>query len=202
MNRKTSARRISPTRIYQLHVELDDIEPRIWRRLWVADTLTLAKLDRVIQAAMGWTNSHLHEFEIEGTRYGMLDDEWPQDRPLLDDKRHRLGQVLGEKVVDFVYTYDFGDNWEHAVTVEKRLEPEEQTNTWPICLAGENACPRRMSAASAATWNSSKPSATRRIQSTSRCGAGSAAPSIPAASTSTPPTQRSGNCADQPVKMT
>ena len=141
MNRKTSARRISPTRIYQLHIELDDIEPRIWRRLWVADTLTLAQLDRVIQAAMGWTNRHLHEFEIEGTRYGLLDDEWSQDRPLLDDKRHRLGKVLGEEVVDFVYTYDFGDNWEHAVTMEKRLEPEEQTNTWPICLAGENACP-------------------------------------------------------------
>ena len=141
MNRKTSARRISPSRIYQLHIELDDIQPRIWRRLWVADTLTLAKLDRVIQAAMGWTNSHLHEFEIKGTRYGMLDDEWPQDPPLLDDKRHRLGEVLGDDVVDFVYTYDFGDNWRHAVMVEKLLEPEEQTNTWPICLAGENACP-------------------------------------------------------------
>jgi len=141
MNRKTTTRRTTTTRIYQLHVELNEIQPRIWRRLWVADTLTLAKLDRVIQAAMGWTNSHLHEFEIEAKRYGVLDDEWPQDQPVLDDKRHRLGEVLGVNVIEFVYTYDFGDNWQHTVTIEKLLEPDEQANSWPICLAGENACP-------------------------------------------------------------
>lgn len=141
MNSKTATRRRIPTRIYQLHVELKEMQPRIWRQLWVADTLTLAKLDRVIQAAMGWTNSHLHEFEIDGTRYGMADNEWPQDQPVLDDKRHRLSEVLDADVGVFLYTYDFGDNWQHTVTVEKRLDPEERINTWPICLAGENACP-------------------------------------------------------------
>jgi len=66
---KRPPRRAKPERIYQLHVALDDIQPTIWRRLWVADTLSLAKLDRVIQAAMGWTNSPLHEFKIAGKRY-------------------------------------------------------------------------------------------------------------------------------------
>ena len=78
----------APKRVYQLLVELDEVEPRVWRRLWVPDTLTLAKLDRVIQAAMGWTNSHLHEFEVEGKRYGIPDDEGFDETPTLDDRRH------------------------------------------------------------------------------------------------------------------
>jgi hypothetical protein len=67
---KRPSRRAEPQRVYQLHVALDELRPTIWRRLWIADTLTLAKLDRVIQAAMGWTNSHLHEFKIAGKSYG------------------------------------------------------------------------------------------------------------------------------------
>ena len=55
-----------PTRVYQLHIELANIEPCIWRTLLVPDTLKLSKLDRVIQEAFGWTNSHLHEFRMGG----------------------------------------------------------------------------------------------------------------------------------------
>ena len=128
-------------RVYQLLVELDEIEPRVWRRLWIPDTLTMAKLDRIIQTAMGWTNSHLHEFEVDGKRYGIPDDEGVLDTPTLDDRRHRVGAVLGEAVAGFNYTYDFGDNWCHTVTVENRLLPDESFNTWPVCIAGQNACP-------------------------------------------------------------
>jgi hypothetical protein len=76
-----------------LLVRLADIEPAIWRQLWVPDTLTLAKLDRVIQAAMGWTNSHLHDFRIEGRRDGVRNDQWGLDGDLLEDKRFRLADV-------------------------------------------------------------------------------------------------------------
>jgi hypothetical protein len=131
----------APKRVYQLLVELDEVEPRVWRRLWVPDTLTLAKLDRVIQAAMGWTNSHLHEFEVEGKRYGIADAEGFDETPTLDDRRHKVGAVLGSTVSRFHYTYDFGDNWRHTVAVEDRLLPDESFNTWPVCIAGQNACP-------------------------------------------------------------
>jgi hypothetical protein len=137
---KKPSRRAEPQRIYQLHISLDDIQPTIWRRLWVADTLTLAKLDRVIQAAMGWTNSHLHEFQIAGQRYGIPDDEYAEDNPMMDDRRSCVGMVLGSSVSDFTYLYDFGDHWQHAIKVEERLRPNE-INTWPTCLAGQNACP-------------------------------------------------------------
>jgi hypothetical protein len=140
MSTAKKSSRAEPRRIYQLHVALDEIQPKIWRRLWVADTLTLAKLDRVIQAAMGWTNSHLHEFKIAGKRYAIPDDEWPDDDPTSDDRRSRVGSVLADNVNEFSYLYDFGDCWQHTVKVEKLLEPSE-INTRPTCLGGQNACP-------------------------------------------------------------
>lgn len=109
--------------------------------LRIPDTLTLAKLDRVIQTVLGWTNSHLHEFEIEGQRYGMVPDEFPDAMPTKLDRNHRLGDVLQERVKGFSYTYDFGDNWCHVITVEKTLVPDDEVNTWPICLGGQHACP-------------------------------------------------------------
>ena len=135
---KTTKRAVAQ-RVYQLRISLDEADPSIWRRLWVPGTLTLAKLDLVIQTAMGWTNSHLHEFNIDGRRYGMVDDEWPSDEPVLEDKRHKLDKILGD-VKEFTYTYDFGDNWLHIVTVEQVLAANDM-NCWPMCLDGRNACP-------------------------------------------------------------
>ena len=137
----TKSRPNTIKRVYQLLVELDDVKPTVWRRLWVPDTLTMAKLDRVIQTAMGWTNSHLHEFVVDAKRYGIPDDEEVYDTPTLDDRRHKVGAALGEEIPGFSYTYDFGDNWRHTVTVENRLLPDDSFNTWPVCIAGQNACP-------------------------------------------------------------
>lgn len=138
---KAPARSETPQCIYQLHIALQELEPLIWRRIWVADNLTLAKLDRVIQTVMGWTNSHLHEFEIDGQRYGMVPDEFPVDNPAKLDRGFRLAEILGTTVQSFSYTYDFGDNWQHVVTVEELLKPDPEFNTWPICLGGQHACP-------------------------------------------------------------
>jgi hypothetical protein len=139
---KKVKRSAAPQRVYQLRVSLIDAQPSIWRRLWVPDLLTLAQLDRVIQAAMGWTNSHLHEFQISGQRYGMpADDEIMDDiAPPLDDRHHKVGDVLGTTVPSFSYVYDFGDGWEHTVVVEQIMLPND-LNTWPLCLDGCNACP-------------------------------------------------------------
>lgn len=113
---------------------LSPISPKL------ADTLTLAKLDRVIQAAMGWTNCHLHEFEITGQRYCIPDDEWPDDNPPLDDRRSDVGTALGDSVGKFTNPSDFGDHWQHTVMVEKHLAPNK-IGTLPPCLAGQSACP-------------------------------------------------------------
>lgn len=133
--------RPGPKCIYQLRIELQHIEPRIWRTILVPDTITLAKLDRVVQAAMGWTNSHLHDWHIEGKRYGAPNPEWDNEGDMLDDRKVTVGGVLGEHVPEFLYQYDFGDGWEHRIGVEKRLAPKPDYNTWPMCIAGANACP-------------------------------------------------------------
>ena len=58
----------------QLKIELAWIKPVIWRRIIVPETMTLGKLHDAIQAAMGWCDCHLHEFEIAGERYGIPED--------------------------------------------------------------------------------------------------------------------------------
>lgn len=103
--------------------------------------MTLADLDRIIQAAMGWTNSHMHLFAIDGNLYGLPDDEWIDDKPLLPDHGFTLDEVLGMTVKGFLHEYDFGDGWHHDVTVQAVELPDEGRNSWPMCLAGANACP-------------------------------------------------------------
>ena len=60
---------------------------------------------------------------------------------MLDERKFSIGAVLGEQVQTFGYHYDFGDGWEHIITVEDCLPAQEGRNDRPMCLAGENACP-------------------------------------------------------------
>ena len=137
LRRPTKARALQ--QVYQLHVQLEDIKPVIWRRLWVPGNLPLAKLDRVIQAAMGWQNMHLHAFDIAQVRYALPDPEWPQEEDR-DERKYDLDSVLADGTTEFVYTYDYGDDWRHHVRVEEILTPDEK-NRRTTCIAGANACP-------------------------------------------------------------
>jgi hypothetical protein len=128
-----------PASRLQLRIELQWIEPVVWRVVLVPETIKLHRLHDVIQSSMGWLDCHLHEFEIGGQRYGTPDPDW--DPP---------GSVIAENRIAFVtalrrtktcrYVYDFGDGWEHKIKVEKRLAPDAST-CGAICVAGEHACP-------------------------------------------------------------
>lgn len=125
---------------YQLKVTLEDTSPPIWRKIVVPGDLTLGDLHEVIQLAMGWENSHLHEFKI-GLKFFRGNhvevDEVEADG---NDDEITLEKVLGSRRRKFTYTYDFGDSWTHVINVEKR--PAKGTNTeFPRCLDGERACP-------------------------------------------------------------
>jgi Plasmid pRiA4b ORF-3-like protein len=122
--------------IAQLKVTLLDTEPPVWRRLLVPATIRLDRLDRVIQAAMGWTNSHLHMFKHPSGRYGVPD----LDFPLQDERRATLRDLVDREGETVGYEYDFGDGWEHEIVLEQLLvaEPGGQ---YPACLAGAGACP-------------------------------------------------------------
>lgn len=123
---------------YQLKVTLVGSEPPIWRRFQVAADATLAKLHLTLQAVMGWSSYHLHEFRIGGTHFG---EPSPEDwEPVTNEARVRLGEVLPGPRRTFRYEYDFGDSWEHRIVVEK-IVPALPRTALPVCLAGENACP-------------------------------------------------------------
>src|SRR4029078_11754501 len=105
--------------VFQLKIALREFKPLIWRRIQVEDC-TLDKLHEHIQTAMGWTNSHLHQFQIGGKRYGdplLLDES-----DVLDSTCTKIGDVLpqGGQPARFLYEYDFGDGWEHEILLEGR----------------------------------------------------------------------------------
>jgi hypothetical protein len=127
-----------PNDIYQLKVTLRDTRPPIWRRLLVPAGLTLEVLHDVLQVAMGWDGSHLHDFRIGQKRFGKPD---PNDRlmgldPIGNERTTHLYRVLAKVGAKAMYTYDFGDSWEHVIIVEKVLPPEPGV-AYPACVAGK-----------------------------------------------------------------
>ena len=124
------------TTIVSLKVTLRGTKPPIWRRLLMPDTMTLDDLHQAIQAAMGWDDCHLHAFDIDGRQYG--DRQTVDD--VADENRLTLKGLLKSGVARFAYTYDFGDNWEHTVAIEK-TRPAIDGEAYPLCVAGKRACP-------------------------------------------------------------
>jgi len=136
--KKGSQMRATPRTVHRLRIELLEVRPSVWRRVEVPSEITLAELHDVIQTAMGWTDSHLHQFEIHGQRFGLPSPEdW---EPVHDERRVRLVEVLPAPEERALYEYDFGDGWCHDVMVEEIATAETGT-TYPICVAGRRACP-------------------------------------------------------------
>jgi len=127
----------------QLKITLRHLDPAIWRRVLVPHDIELPDLHLVIQAAFGWTNSHMHSFETETTTYGTyLDDgpDFPGARKQLDESKHRLSDLLARARAKCAYTYDFGDDWEHDIVLEKLIPAAERPARAEV-IAGEHACP-------------------------------------------------------------
>jgi len=124
--------------IYQLKITLMDSKPPIWRRVLVAGDIPLSRLHRIIQAVMGWWDSHLHQFIVGDIYYGVPDpDDWHEVK---DERRAKLNQIAPSEKSRFIYEYDFGDDWLHSVQVEKILPPDPAQRL-PICIKGKRACP-------------------------------------------------------------
>ena len=125
-------------RLYLLRIKLLDIEPEIWRRFVVPANITLDRLHDVIQIVMGWNDSHLHEFTIGKKRYTEY-PEYKEDG--LECGRYRFGGLIKRKGRTFGYLYDFGDSWEHELTLEESRYFNPELRTAIACLEGERACP-------------------------------------------------------------
>ena len=125
--------------VYVLKVTLKDIQVPIWRTIQVRSDITLGKLHRVLLAVMGWTGSHLHQFNIGGRHYGEADPE-SGTTDVIDERNVKLNQVVAGEKTEFIYEYDFGDLWEHELVIEKTL-PRESAKPTAVCLAGERSSP-------------------------------------------------------------
>jgi len=123
---------------YQLKVTLRYIKPPIWRRVLVENSVPLSDLHVILQIAMGWTDSHLHQFRVGDRTIGEPDPDFGPD--LEDELDVRLRDVLREKGDAFVYEYDFGDGWVHQVELQKVM-PFDPDMPLPLCTAGRMACP-------------------------------------------------------------
>jgi hypothetical protein len=128
-------------RLYQFKITLRHIRPAVWRRLQVLGDTSLGELHRVIQVAMGWSDSHLHLFRIGKTEYSQPDPEDPfWGRNAVDERSVAMAEVAPSEGSRFLYLYDFGDDWEHDIRVEKILVRPER-HVYPACVEGRRACP-------------------------------------------------------------
>lgn len=123
--------------IYQLRVALRDARPPIWRRVLVPGNWSLGAVHYVIQVAMGWTNSHLHQFIVGDDYISLYKVEGVTSR---NAAKVALAEIALKPKSKFVYEYDFGDSWEHDITVEKIVQPEDSVR-YPVCVDGKRACP-------------------------------------------------------------
>jgi hypothetical protein len=124
--------------VYRLKVSLRSARPPIWRRIQVLSDITLFELHKVLQTVMGWSGSHLHQFQRKGIYYGESDPDFGMKRE--SEKRVHLNEVLEEPKDRMIYEYDFGDSWEHEVLLEA-VEERDPNMAYPVVLAGKRACP-------------------------------------------------------------
>ncbi|GAB4158221.1 MAG: hypothetical protein Tsb009_35360 [Planctomycetaceae bacterium] len=129
--------------VYQFQITLIGTNPRIWRRIQCQDC-TLDKFHQHIQTAMGWENSHLHQFEVDGERYcnPKYFDDGLEEYECIDSTRTKISDLVDfhEPRFTFLYVYDMGDFWKHEIVFEG-VKPAERGKKYPVCLEGERACP-------------------------------------------------------------
>jgi hypothetical protein len=90
---------------------------------------------------MGWTDIHLHQFNIAGRKYAASNPDWEDELGRLDERRIALQKALGHESRYFDYLYDFGDSWQHVVLVEDHHPPLPDNPMAIRCIDGENTCP-------------------------------------------------------------
>jgi hypothetical protein len=132
--------------IYRLRVEIEKTEPVIYRVLLVYGNIGLDLLHAVLQVAIGWTNSHLHKFTVGNSEYSdpefnLNEDAFEGQKFVEDEGIVNLNEVVPHKGFQFSYEYDFGDSWEHLITVEDILPDDGTLKGFAECIDGKRACP-------------------------------------------------------------
>lgn len=128
--------------VLQIRLELLETRPLIWRRIRLDAACTFWDLHVAIQNTMGWTDSHLHMFQLadddgQERLIGLASDD--DELGIEPGWEHRVTDWLSVARSRTVYEYDFGDSWEHGVVLEDVLPADG--GRYPRCVAGARACP-------------------------------------------------------------
>lgn len=133
--------------VYQFKITLEEVGPTIWRRIQVPESYSFWDLHVAIQDAMGWQDSHLHEFTITNPKTELkdtigipTDDDWDYGVTVIPGWRIPIVFYFSGKNKKAAYKYDFGDCWNHKITLEEIL-PVKPDIKYPVCLDGARACP-------------------------------------------------------------
>ena len=105
---------------------------------------------------MPFENRHLFLFNVGDKRYGIPDREWDHVHETLDAKNIKLGALVERGVSAFSYTYDFGDDWRHSVTIEN-VTAADPTLDYPRFVVAPVVPRPRMLAGFPASMSSSRP---------------------------------------------
>ncbi len=137
---RTVSSRKGSAEIFQFRIEIKEITPPIWRTILVPSNSSIHDFHLMIQAAFGWYNYHLYEFTI-GKRKFVAPEQWDETPGDAEDSHSvSIGELNLREGQAFGYTYDFGDMWEHKITVQKILPPDKN-RTYPCCIRGKRSAP-------------------------------------------------------------
>jgi hypothetical protein len=127
--------------IARIRITLEDTNPLVWRELDVPLSTTLAAMHDIIQVVMGWWDYHLYEFEIGDRNYGVpSSDDVLYDRKVYKASALRLATVLERGIRDFLYIYDFGDNWRHRISIAEVRQGDVDVE-YPRFVSGARRAP-------------------------------------------------------------
>lgn len=124
----------------QFKIQLKNVSgPKVWRRVIVPAHFSFHKFHHVIQEAFGWYNSHLYEFSPNGLcSYPAISIPEYSEEEISDSNKVKLSEIFENKRQKFMYVYDFGDNWEHEIILEKITK---DYGKFAECIDGKGACP-------------------------------------------------------------
>ncbi len=136
------------TTAFQLRIELRDFKPAVYRDVLVDPAIPLPKLHKLIQVAMGWEDEHMHAFAVplKNERYYSVPasrrfekpDAVNWGEPAHNEARFKLQDVMAAPKDKLLYLYDFGDDWEHVITLKAVVDTELAL---PSLLKAQQGCP-------------------------------------------------------------
>jgi len=142
--------RLTELQRFVVRVDLRHAKPPIWRRLEIRSDLTLDVVHRVLQAAFGWTDSHLWRFSLGGDPFSSSSQvflcPWDAEEGEFEDEGGipaaavRLDEAVQAPGEHLSYAYDYGDNWELALRLENVLAAAAGTPS-AVAVDGRRAAP-------------------------------------------------------------